>query len=825
MNRLIQDLQYALRQFSRTPAITAVVVITLALGIGVNTGIFSVLNGWLFRPLPVPAPERILVVASQQEGAANPNFSCSDFLDFRKQAQPFSELFAYAMRVGGLSADGQASEFAYSAVSGNYFSALGVKPALGRLFLPGEGENAGEGLKVVLGYSFWQTKFAGDSHVVGRAVLVNGKSATVIGVTSKGFRGVMFSVDMNGYLPLSMLPLDKDSSTFWTDRRDRQLSIDGRLGSGVSLAQAQGSMNLIASRLAAQYPATNQGLTARVIPERLARPAPAVASFVPIIATLFLALAGIVLVLACVNVASLLLARAVSRHSEMAIRSALGAGRGRLVRQMLTESLILALLGGFAGVVLGEWAISLSGTFLQSATKTSESGQGFALDSSFDWRIFAYTSCAAVLAGILVGLWPALRVVGADVGAVLHEGGREQSGRRPRQRLRSLLTVAQVAGSVMLLIVTGLLVRSLGHAEHMYLGFEPDHVLNVMLDPHQIGWDQTRTKNFYQELKQRARSLPGVESVSIASTVPLGMPAGAMPIHVEEHPVPPGQPVPELPFNSVDPEYFTTMRIPLLAGRTFTDFDDGEPQPVAIVNQSMARRFWPNEDPIGKRFSTKSAIGPFVEVVGLARDGQSTWRLSTDVEPYFYLPLAQNYVAARSLLLRSSVPPESLIPEVRKQIRGSAPDLPIFDMRTMQQAVNGLTGLMPFRIAAYVAAILGLLGLTLALVGVYGVVSFAVSRRTHEIGIRMALGAGRRDILRLVSRQSLSLVIAGVLLGLFAAWGLTRAMAALLVGTSASDPLTYGVVAILLTAVALLACWVPARRAAKVDPMVALRYE
>jgi predicted permease len=346
-----------------------------------------------------------------------------------------------------------------------------------------------------------------------------------------------------------------------------------------------------------------------------------------------------------------------------------------------------------------------------------------------------------------------------------------------------------------------------------------------MLDPSQIGYDQTRAKAFYRELKDRVRAMPGVESTSLAFTVPLFMPGPDGPVYVEDRAPAPDQKVPEISFNGVDANYFETMRVPLLEGRTFTDSDNETARPVAIVNQTMAKRFWPNEDPIGKRFSLKSASGPFVEVVGLARDGQSTWRLSPEPQPFFYVPVAQNFTSSLSLQVRSSVPPESLVTRVQGEIRKLAPDLPILNAWTMQETVHGLAGFFMIRLAASLATVMGLLGLTLAVVGVYGVVSFSVSRRTHEIGIRMALGAERWDILRLTLREGLGLVVVGVTAGLAVAWALTRAMSKLLIGVSPSDPATYLMVALLLSAVALLACYIPARRATKVDPMVALRYE
>jgi predicted permease len=517
-----------------------------------------------------------------------------------------------------------------------------------------------------------------------------------------------------------------------------------------------------------------------------------------------------------------MLARAAVRQREMAIRAAVGARRWRLIRQMLTETLLLALLGGLTGVLLGKWAISTSGSFLHSVTTTPNFG--YSMDCSFDWKVFSYTLAAAVLAGMFVGVWPAYRASRADVNTVLHDGSRSDAIEGGHRSLRGILVVAQLAGALTLLIVAGLFVHSLNRAENIFLGFDPKHVLTVLIDPHQIGYDQTRTKTFYRELKERVGALPGVQFASFATSVPMEVPASGSSTYVETHPLAPDQEPPEISSNSVDPAYFQTMGVPLFEGRSFTDSDDDKARLVAVVNQAMARNLWPSEDSIGKRFSIKSATGPFIEVIGVAADGQYMF-VSPEHQPYFYLPLAQNYSSFRSLQIRSSVPPESLIPDVQQVIRNVEPDLPLIDVRTMDQVVQGLGGLFIFRLAASLAAVMGLLGLVLAVVGVYGVVSFSVTRRTREIGIRMALGADRDDILKLVSKQGLRLVIAGVVVGVVVASIVTRAIGKLLMGVSATDPATYTLVVILLSAVTLLAGWIPARRATRVDPMVALRYE
>lgn len=823
LNSVMSDCLYGLRQLRKNPGLTSTVIITLELGIGVNTAMFSFLNGWLLRPLPVPSPEQITVLGSEQKEGSNGNFSYPDLRDFRTENDSFSSLFGYAVGIGGLSADGDAREIAYSSVTGNYFSALGVKPSLGRLFLPGEDEKPGEELLVVLGYSFWQNKFGGDPRVIGKSVRVNGKEATVIGVTPKEFHGTLFSLDMDAYLPLNALSLLGDSPDFWTVRDDRRLTVMGRLKQGISLKQAQSSVDVIADRLAIQFPEADKGVKVRVIPERFARPGAFVATFVPAVASLFLVLAGLVLLLACTNVANILLVRATARSREVAIRSALGATRARIIRQVVTESLLMALLGSAGGVLLGGAALAMSGSLLHSVF-TNRNNRGFSMDVSFDWRVFAYATGTAILAGILVGVWPALRATRTDVRMELQEGSRGASPSGGKFAARSALTVAQLACSLMLLIAAGLFVRSLNSAEHMYLGFNPDHVLNVIMDPHEIGYDQAQTKAFYKELGNEVGRIPGVQSASMAFTVPMGRPSNTTPVFVQSHPVSPHERPPLIPYDCISPSYLQTMQVPLLKGRQFTDSDSEQARPVTIVNQAMAKRFWPNEDPVGKYFSMKSNTGPFVEIVGVAGDGQYFF-ISTAAQPYFYLPLAQNFVSYRFLQLRTSVPPQSLVRSVEEQVHRLAPDLPIDDIRTMQQLVQGLGGLFLFRLAAIAAAVMGFLGLVLAIVGVYGVISYSVSQRTNEIGIRMALGAGSDDILKLVSAQGLRLVGFGVTVGLLAAWALSRAMKSLLVGVSATDPLTFASVAVLLALVAFAACLIPARRAASVDPLIALRYE
>ena len=819
MATLWQDVRYAFRMLGKSPTLTLIVILTLALGIGANTAIFGIVNGIVLRPLPVKSPQQIMVLAAQAKGDTLGIFTLSypQLVDLRKQADAFSDVFASQTNFGGLSYAGKANQFVYAYVTGNYFSSLGVQPALGRLFLPTEGEAGGKDPYIVVGYDFWQKKFGGDPGIVGKQALIDGQEATIIGVTPKGFQGTQFVLNLDGYIPLNMQPTPT-VPTFWTDRSSRGLAVLARLKPGVTLQQAQSSLNVVMARLAEQNAATDKGVTIRVVPERLARPQPFPNNIVPFIAGIFLVLAGLVLLLACMNVANILLVRATMRQREMAIRAAMGANRWRLIRQMLTESIMLALFGGVGGLAVGVWASSAVGALIPAGRIPIR------VDFGFDWRVFGYAMGAALFTGAIVGLWPALRAGRADVNTVLQSGGRSDTAGAGRHRLRSVLVVAQVAGSLVLLIVAGLFVRSLMRAQHAYLGFDADHVLNLTLDPREVGYDETRTKTFYHDLETKVRALPGVQSASLAFSVPMGPVQDGSMIYVEGQPQTPGQPAPIVIYNHVDEPYFDTMRIPLLRGRAFQESDNDKAPLVAVITQSMAQQFWPNQDAIGKRFSMKSATGPFVEVVGIAADGKYVF-IGWDNKPFFFVPLAQDYAAYRTLQVRSSLPPENMIAQMQNEVRALDPNMPVTDVETMRQSLSGGNGFFIFQVGAILAAAMGLLGLTLAVVGVYGVVSYAASQRTHEIGIRMALGAGRRDILQLVLQQGLALVIAGVVSGTVLAWALTRSMATILVGVSPTDALTYGMATLLLAAIGFWACYAPARRAMKLDPMIALRYE
>lgn len=820
MNSLLQDIQFGLRTLRKSPGFTAVAVLTLALGMAANTTMFSMVNSVLLRPLPVPHADQIVVVATEQKN--NPYysaFSYPDFVDLQKQAEGFSGLFAYELSIAGLSADGTASHVAVSFVSGNFFSTLGIQPARGRLILPTEGTQPGSDPILVLGYAYWQSRFGGNPSVVGKQVLMNGHPVTIVGVAPKDFHGVYAIVDCQGYLPLSMATtIEDDTNGLWTNRGDREIHVLGRLKAGTSVKQAEASLNVVAARLAQQYAETDAGVAVRVYPERLSRPEPSASNPVPIAAAIFMILAGLVLVLACFNIANVLLVRATTRQREMAVRAALGAKRGRLVRQFLTESVLLAILGGAIGAVIASWA---SGVLSSLSLSTD---LPLRLDFSPDGSVFAYAFGAVLLTGIIVGILPAMRAARTDVSAVLHEGGRGSSDGPRRHFLRNALVVGQVAGSLLLLIVAGLFARSLTRVQQLNLGFEPDHLLNLTMDVGEVGYKDAQGREFYRAAQERLQALPGVVSVAQAVSIPMGYYSEADAVYIEGHPLQAGERPPQLLHNSVTPSYFVTMRLPIVRGRGFTESDDEKATAVAIVNQTMATKYWPNEDALGKHFSIKGAAGPFIQVIGVTKDGKYR-SPAENPSSFFFLPMAQHYNSLHVIQIRTSVPPETLALTAQQTIRELAPNLPVFDVQSMTTALQGGNGFFLYRFGAELTTAMGLLGLVLAVVGVYGVVSYAATQRTHEIGIRMALGAGRRDILKMVIGQGFGVVAIGVALGLIAAIAGTSAIANVFVGIRATDPLTYTIVVGILVGVALFACWIPARRATRVDPLVALRHE
>jgi predicted permease len=819
MQTLWQDIRYSIRTLLKSPGFTAVAILTLALGIGANTAIFSIANVFLFRPLPVKDAGRLVAIGVQTSPDSDPQqLSYLDFLDY-KQSSVCTEITGYVLDLVGIGTGGRADRTIVAEVPSNFFSMFTVKPVVGRLIAPGEGDQPRTGAVLVLGYSYWQKRFAGDPNVVGRSVSFDGHDVTVIGVVEKSFHGPYSVVEMDAYAPIGLNGIGTNSTDFFTDRSSRELHVLGTLAPGVTSHQAQLALQIITQHLGEQYPQADSGLLVRVFPERISRPEVSAADYLPLIATVFLVLVGLVLMVACINVANLLLARSSARQREIAIRASMGATRSRLIRQMLTESILLSLAGGTAGAVLGMWVCSA----LERLRPLGDFPLHFGF--SLDWRVFGYVASAAAASGILAGLAPALRSSRTNINETLREGGRGLIGEGGRRHiLRNSLVIAQVAGSIVVLVAAGLFMRSLSKAESVDLGYDARNLLNVGINTDLQNYERPRAEAFFHELLRRAKALPGVQSATYAYSVPLSYYSNGADIHVDGQILDRAARIPAAGYNDVDPNYFATLRTPIVAGRAFTDADVPSSQLVAIVNESMAKKLWPGQDPIGHRFSYKGEKGPFVTVVGVARNARVN-DLLHEPTSYFYVPLAQDFNATRVLQLRTSVPPETLAAQVEAIVSDLDPNLPVFDVMSMQKSLTGANGFFLYNMGAAFAGTLGALGLVLAVVGVYGVVSYGAARRTHEIGIRMALGAQPGSVFGLVLRQAAILVSSGISIGLLAALAVTKLLSSLLVGVTSTDPVTFVAVAFLLILAAFVACYIPAHRAMRVDPMEALRYE
>ena len=814
---LLRDVSYAFRQLRRSPGFTVVAVLTLMLGIGANTAIFSIVNSILLRPLPVPDAGRVVALTFQQKGGPlQTQFSYLDLQDIRNQsADVFSGLIGARSGIDGLNVDGKGGHMWTNFVTGNFFSVLGLKPALGRLILPSEGSHAGADPVLVLGHSYWKQRFAGDPNIVGKHVSVNGHPVTIVGVAPAGFQGLISLVDVQGYMPYGMSMVETDAGEFLNDRALRYLVTYARLRPGVTIERAQSELQVIAARLAKDNPKTDEGIAIRVFPERMARPEPDSSGTFIAIAVLFLTLTGLVLLLACLNVANIMLVRAGVRQREMAIRVALGAGRLRLMRQSLTESVLLALLGGLSGMLLGiEAATALGSMPLHTPIP-------LVFYAHMDWQVFAFTFAVALLAGAVIGLVPAIRSSRGDVADTLHRGGRTIVG--GRQFLRSALVVVQVGGSLMLLVAAALFTRSLVNAQKVDLGFDPQHILNVTFDVNEAGYTDAQARQFSQTLLERVRALSGVESASLAFSEPMGYYSASTGVQIPGYQPPRGQAT-SISYNLVSSDYFRTMRIPILRGRAFLDSDTEKAPRVAVINESMAKQFWPNQESIGRRFQILDDSQHTYEVVGIARNSRARG-FSGPYPPYLYIDITQSYSPVQTLHVRSVLPPEVLLPQLERMIERMAPGMPLTGGETMSEALGTLNGLLRYQLGAALAAALGMIGLILAVIGLCGVVSYATAQRTHEIGIRMALGAKASEILKMVVRQGFVLVVGGLLLGLLAAFGLARLLGRFLIGVAGTDPLVFAGVTVLLGVVALAACYIPARRATRVDPMAALRIE
>lgn len=820
--RLWQDVSYGFRMLRKSPGFTTVTVLTFAIGIGANTAIFSLVDFLVLRPLPVERPDDVVFLWSSQQGhGPSTVFSYPDFVDIQKQtADVFSDVSAVGIfGMDGLAVDGKSESMWSSYVTGNFFGLLGLKPALGRLLLP-EDSAANADPVLVISYAYWKSRFNGDASVIGKKASINGAPMTIVGVAPADFHGLTSLMDFQGYIPLGMATAVKDvPKDFLTARTNAKVGLVARLRTGVPLQKAQTALSLVAHRLSKQYATTDGKMVISLL--HLGPAAmmvdPTNPGILPMVSSVFLILAASLLVLVCINIANLFLVRAATRQRETAVRAALGATRGRLIRQLITESLLLALLGCGGGIILG-----LAGSRALSSIPLHTSVP-IVLDFHFDWRVFAYALAAAILTGLLVGIVPALRAARSNVNEILHDGGRTSSA--GGHRLRSALVAAQVVGSLMLLIIAGLFVRSLEKAQHTKLGFDPNHVLNLTIDPHGAGYDETKAREFFHTLLDRTRSLPGIQSASLASSVPLGYGGGdSATLKINGYQPAKNQKSPSAGYNAVSAGYLGTLHIALLRGRDIRDSDDQNSQRVAIINQTMADRYWRGQDAIGSYFSTSEDPGHPIAVIGIASNAVQNDIFWPD-QPFFYVPLFQQYNPVVTLQVRSVAAPDAVAHSTIGLIHSLEPGMPVLDVQPMTAALDSLNGFLIFKFAAALAASLGIVGLILAIIGVYGVVSYAATQRTHELGIRLALGAQPIQILKMILRQGLAIVGAGVIGGLLAAAAMARLVGHFLFGVSPVDPITYATATALLVAVALLACYIPARRVTKIDPTVGLHYQ
>jgi len=811
-----QDLRYSLRALLKRPGLTLVVALTLALSIGANTAIFTWINSVLLQPLPgIERPEELVEVWGATRNNSALSSSYLDYLDFRDRNEVFSGLIAHQVMPLNFGRGAKPERVWGAVVSGNYFDALGVKAAIGRAFLPEEDRTPNTHPVVVIGHGLWQRRFGGDPNVVGQAVTLNEHDFTVIGVAPKEFGSTYSGVALDVWTPVMMKDYVARPHFSLTDRGSRWLMVMGRLKPGKTVDQAQANVATIASQLAQGYPQTNERLGVEVYSlmrspygmKRTLRPALA----------MLMAVVAMVLLIACANIANLLLARATSRRKEIAIRMALGANRRQLVRQLLTESLALALLGGVSGLLLAYWTARSLSAFLPPF------GLAVSFDTSPDVRVLGFTLAVTVITGLLFGLVPALQASKPNLVATLKDDMAAVGRGRRGFALRKLLVIAQVALSVLALVGAGLFVRSLWKAQRADPGFNPDGVVLASFDPFLNGYDETRGREFYRRLVERVEALPGMQSVSLARRLPLTLSGIAFANVTIEGYTPSRDEDMRINYETVGPKYFRTMGIRLARGRDFTERDNERAPGVVVINETMARRFWPGHDPVEAALGKRLKLGKdWLEVVGVAKEVKQR-RLNEPPQTFLYLPLLQDYRSNMILVARTALEMGAAIQAVERVVSTLDQNMPIFDVKTLNEHI-GVSLFLP-RMAATLLSLFGLLALLLAAIGLYGVMSYSVIQRTREIGIRISLGATRRDVLRYIIGQGLTLSVIGIVIGLAAALAVTRLIAHLLYGVSANDPATFTLIALLLVGVALAACYLPARRATRVDPMIALRNE
>src|SRR5881396_85043 len=796
----MNDLKFAFRQLLKNPGFTAVAVLTLALGIGANTAVFSVINATLLRPFPYENPERLVILQERNAGGGLQDASYLNFADWRSQSALFESM---AAERGGesfnFSGAGEPERLQGQIVSANFFQTLGIRPFRGRDFVA-EDDQPGAPPVAILSYGFWQRRFGADESVLGKAITLNNQSFTVIGVTPANFQ---FRTVADVFVPIGL-----SAERFRLRGRDPGVGVVARLKPAVSIAQAERELNAIAARLEQEYPETNTGKRAHV--ESLHE------SFVGgtrLSLLTLLGAVGLVLLIACANVANLLLVRGAARQREMALRAALGAGRWRIVRQLLGESLLLAALGGVLGVLLAYWGTNWITSYLPGGVPRLR-------EANIDSTVFVFTLGLSLLAGVVFGMAPAWQASRANLTQTLQEGGRGSTG--TRQRLRSALVISEIALTLAVLVGAGLLIQSFWRLQQVDSGFDARNVLMMQISVKAGPGEGARIADFFEQLQQKVHSLPGVKSVAVSDGLPILRDANWSPFNIEGRPPPePGNQTWAIRY-TVSPEYFQTLGIQLLKGRGFTAQDTLNSPPVAIIDETFARQHFQNEDPVGLILALPD--GPGIEIVGVVRHVKHAGLDERAAgSPQFYLNFNQRRSSASHLLVRSIVDPLSLAGAVRDQVWALNKDQPVFNVRTMEQLV--LESIAPRRFSALLMVIFGFAALVLASIGLYGMMSYTVAQRTSEIGIRVALGARRRDVLAMVIREAMGLAMLGVVAGLVTALALARLLRNLLFGVGAADPLTFGVVAFVLLSVAFLASLVPARRAAKVDPIVALRHE
>jgi putative ABC transport system permease protein len=808
MYTFLQDLRFGVRMLLKKPGFTLIAVITLALGIGANTAIFSVVYSVLLRPLPYDEPEKLMSVYSMypQRNYFKSVVSAPDFVDWRAQNKVFDAMSAYAWGSYTLTEIDLPERFNGLSVSANFFQVLGVNLLLGRAFLPEE-EEAGRNRVAVLSYGLWERRFGADPNLLGKTVSLNGESYLVVGVTPKGFRFAPVEI----YTPLTFTAEEMSDLA----RGSHFLRVIARLKANTSVAQAKTEIENISRRIEQQYPVTNTGKYGNVIPYQQ----DIVGDIRPSLLVLLCAV-SFVLLIACANVANLLLARASSRQREIAVRTALGAARWRIARQLLTESTLLSLVGGGLGLLLAYWGVDvLVRAVPRDIADFTPGWQQIGINP----QVLSFTLLISFVTGIVFGLVPALQVSKPDLTDALKESGKSSAGLK-RQRVRNVLVIAEMALALVLLIGAGLLIKSFQQLQQATLGFNPSQVFVANVSLGSTKYRETPQQiNFFQQVLRRIENLPGVTSAATVNYPPFGSNSDRV-FTIAGHPEPTPDTIPDANYRVISPQYFRTMEIPLIRGRAFTEQDGANAPRVVIINEALARRYFPNEDPIGKqiklgRYVEDNPLHTIVGIVGNIKHGG----LDSEFEPEFYFPYAQMPVRYSAIVARIHGDPLSLTTVVRSAVLEVDKEQPITNPRTMEIAISD--SVTQQRLNMILLSIFGVLALVLAAVGIYGVMAYTVSQRVHEIGIRMALGAQRRDVLRLVIEQGIKLALSGVAIGLAASFALMRLMQKLLFEVSATDPLTFTVIALLLTIVALLACWIPARRATKVDPMIALRCE